>query len=226
MVASYELYDDEAWDRGEAIFEAMKDTFWNQGLYHEIARFVTRHRKGGSPVKFFPPRRGGFNFHYRIQYSDGRSAIIRFPLPGYFQMAEEKLLAEVAAMRYIADNTTIPVPFILHYGMADESPGRLGPFIIMEYIENAGDMTDVLRTSGRPLGEKPVLDPVIDETKLEYVYGQIADMMLQLAKCNFSQIGCLGMRNGSNYGDPEITCRPLSFNIVAARYSGRRFRSW
>ncbi|KAG9250826.1 phosphotransferase family protein [Emericellopsis atlantica] len=209
MGPSYELYDDEAWDRGEAIF--------NEDLYYEIARFVTKHRTGGSPMKFLPPRMGGFNFHYRIQYSDGRSAIIRFPLPGFFQMAEEKLCAEVAAMRYIADNTTIPVPFVLHYGMAHESPGALGPFIIMEYMDNFGDVIDMLKAPDRPFGEKPVLDPDMEEEKLEYMYSQIADIMLQLAKCDFSQIGCLGMRNHNDETDnvdPEVTCRPMSFNIA------------
>ncbi|KAM4065466.1 phosphotransferase enzyme family protein [Hirsutella rhossiliensis] len=219
MVVSYELYDDEAWDHGEAIFEAMRETLFNEDLYYEIARFVTKHRGGGSPMKFFPPRMGGFNFHYRIQYSDDSSVIIRFPLPGYFQMAEEKLLAEVAAMRYIAHHTTIPVPFILHFGKADESPGKLGPFLIMEYIENSGDIIDVLRAPEYAPGEKPVLDPGIDEAKLEHMYSQIADIMLQLSKCNFSQIGCLRMRNGDDEdgggGDePAITCRPLSFNMA------------
>ncbi|UNI16483.1 hypothetical protein JDV02_002914 [Purpureocillium takamizusanense] len=218
MVASYELYDDSAWDRGEAIFDAMRDTIFNEDLYHEIARFVTKHRKGGSPMKFFPPRLGGFNFHYRIQYSDGFSAIIRFPLPGYFRMAEEKLLAEVAAIRYIADHTTIPVPFVLHYGMTEDSPGKLGPFLIMEYIENSGDVTDVLRRPDQACGEKPVLDPDVDEAKLEYVYSQIADIMLQLSACNFSKIGCLGLRshdsNDGNDGDPDVSCRPLSFNMA------------
>jgi hypothetical protein len=58
--------------------------------------------------------------------------MIRFLQPVYFEYAEEKLLAEVAAMRYISENTTIPIPFVLHYGMKEESPGGLGPFIMME----------------------------------------------------------------------------------------------
>ncbi|KAG8414391.1 hypothetical protein J3459_014778 [Metarhizium acridum] len=214
-MVSYELYDDGAWDRGEAIFQALRDTLYNEDLYHEIATFVTKHRKGGSPVKCFSPKIGGFNFHYRIQYSDGRSAIIRFPMPGYFRMAEEKLLGEVAAMRYIADNTTIPVPSVLHYGMTDESPRRLGPFLIMEYIENSGDVAGVLRAPGHTHGEKPALDPVIDDAKIDYVYSQIADIMLQLAKCDFSRIGCLGMRSCNGHdGNPEVTYRPLSLNMT------------
>ncbi|KAJ6440186.1 phosphotransferase family protein [Purpureocillium lavendulum] len=213
MVVSYELYDDEAWDRGEAVFDAMRDALFNEELYHEIAAFVTKHRKGGRPMKFFPPKCGAFNFHYRIQYSDGKSAIIRFPLPGYFNVAEEKVLAEVATMRYIADHTTIPVPFILHYGMTDESPRGLGPFIVMEYIDHSGDVTDVLCTPGRASEEKPVLDPAIDEAKLEYMCEQIADIMIQLATCNFSTIGCLGMRDCDDNSEPDVASRPLSFNI-------------
>ena len=226
MSASYELYDDETWDRGEAIFDSMRDVFFNENLYYEITRFVTKHRKGGSPMKFFPPRRGGFNFHYRIQYSDSLSTIIRFPLPGYFRMAKEKALAEVAAIRYIANHTAIPVPFILHYGITEESPRKLGPFIIMEYIEHSGDMIDMLRTPDQAPGEKPVLDPGIEETKLECIYGQIADIMLQLAAYNFSKIGCLGLRshddkdNDDNDSEPDIICRPLSYNMAQLGEAG------
>ena len=118
------------------------------------------------------------------------------------QPSGEQMSIYDAAMRYIADHTTIPVPFVLHYGMTDESPGRLGPFIIMEYIDNAGDMVDVLRAAGHTPGEKPVLDPDIDEEKLEHIYGQIADIMLQLASCDFSRIGSLGTR--SRDGDDII----------------------
>lgn len=83
MVVSYELYDDVAWDRGDAMFDSIKDKIFNEDLYHEISKFVTKHRKGGSPMTF-PPQRGGFNFYYRIQYSDMQSVIIHFPLPGLF----------------------------------------------------------------------------------------------------------------------------------------------
>ncbi|CAM1501722.1 Fc.00g037060.m01.CDS01 [Cosmosporella sp. VM-42] len=53
-----------------------------------------------------------------------------------------------------------------------------GPFIIMEYDNNSGDIMEVLRKSGQLRGEIAVLDPNIDETKLEYVYDQIADVVL------------------------------------------------
>lgn len=81
---------------------------------------------------FLPGKEVSTSINYRIQYSDDKSAIIRFPLPGFFRFAEEKLLAEVAAIRYFAKNTTIPVPLSIHHGMTEDSLWKLGPFIIME----------------------------------------------------------------------------------------------
>ncbi|KIH93607.1 hypothetical protein SPBR_09178 [Sporothrix brasiliensis 5110] len=39
-------------------------------------------------------------------------------------------------MRYVAAKTSIPVPHVYHYGIADENPVGLGPFIIMDYIDH------------------------------------------------------------------------------------------
>jgi hypothetical protein len=40
---------------GDGMFETMKDKLYDEGLYYEIAKFVTRHRQGGNPMKFSPP---------------------------------------------------------------------------------------------------------------------------------------------------------------------------
>lgn len=215
MAPSYELYDDEAWERGEAIFDSMKGKLYSKALYNEIARFVDKYRKGGKPKKFYPPTRGGFNFHYRIDYQKGPSIIIRFPIPGFFKMDEEKVRGEAAAMKYIAKNTTIPVPAVLHHGTAEESPGGIGPFIIMEYIEHVDNLANVLEKQGQPDEDESGLDPNIDEEKLEFVYGQIADILLQLLDCEFSKIGCLGTVDfGDNPCRLGVASRPLSFNLA------------
>lgn len=39
------------------------------------------------------------------------------------------------AVRFLIDQTSIPVPFILHLG-TKESPLKLSPFIMMNYIEH------------------------------------------------------------------------------------------
>lgn len=72
-------------------------------------------------------------------------------------------------MRYVAANTTIPVPRIYHYGSAAENPTGLGPFIIMDYIEHHQNMSRALQDPKRPVDDRPVLDPDIDQEKLEFL---------------------------------------------------------
>lgn len=45
---------------------------------------------------------------FGMTYEDGGSSLIRFPKPGATMFPEEKARNEVAAMRYIQDNTSIP----------------------------------------------------------------------------------------------------------------------
>lgn len=71
-----------------------------------------------TPAEDRTPQKGRFNVDYRVKFSDGGSAIIHFPISAYFRFGEEKLSAEVAVMRYLADLTSIPVPFIFYHGMA------------------------------------------------------------------------------------------------------------
>lgn len=62
-------------------------------------------------------------------------------------------------MRYVAANTTIPVPKIYHWGTAEENPLGLGPFMIMEYIEHDKTLSHAL--NARTLGptDSHSLDP-------------------------------------------------------------------
>lgn len=76
---------------------------------------------------------------------------------------EEKVRTEVAAIRFIADHTSIPIILVLHVGTARESPGDLGPFIIMEYVEHHHKLSDALNMPGRSKEERALLDPDIDE---------------------------------------------------------------
>ncbi|KAK2608995.1 hypothetical protein QQS21_002475 [Conoideocrella luteorostrata] len=86
------------------------------------------------------PKAGAFNINFRMKFQDGGSAVIRFPKPGCPMFPEEKIQNEVAAIKFIQDNTSIPVTFILHWGTREESPLGLGPFIIMEYINHETDV--------------------------------------------------------------------------------------
>lgn len=48
-------------------------------------------------------------------------------------------------MRHVAANTTIPVPKIYYHDTGAENPAGLGRFIIMDYIEHEGTMSDALK---------------------------------------------------------------------------------
>ncbi|KAA6415577.1 MAG: phosphotransferase family [Lasallia pustulata] len=136
--------------------------------YLAIGRPIAKHRDG-TPTELCAPVRGAFNVCLRLKYADGGSAMIRFPCPGVVMFLEEKICYEVTVMRFLERNTTIPIPHVYYYGTTDESPGRLGPFIIMEYIEHAHDLADTLNKPGLKSEDRPILDPQISSERLEYV---------------------------------------------------------
>ena len=114
-------------------------------------------------------------------------------------------------MQYVAANTTIPVPRIYHYGIAAENPTGLGPFIIMDYIEHHQNMSRALLDPKRSIDDRPVLDPNIAPEKLEFLYSQMANILLQLSSLNFPRIGSLGQ---AQEGDSvSVERRPLTVNM-------------
>ncbi|KAF4267170.1 hypothetical protein CNMCM8812_002389 [Aspergillus fumigatus] len=127
------------------------------------------------------------NVSFRMKFEDGGSPIIRFPKPGATMFPKEKLRNEVAII----------------------SPLGLGPFIIMEYIDHVMDLSDVLNTPGVAIKDRPILDPNIDEAKLELLYGQFADILLQLSTLRLPRIGSLAQIDDFTW---EVARRPLSYN--------------
>lgn len=84
-------------------------------------------------------------------------------------------------MRYIYDQTSIPISFVHHWGTMKESPLELSPFIIMDYIDHDTNMYDALNTPRCPKEDRGALDQDISETKLEALYREIARILLQLS---------------------------------------------
>ncbi|KAL7919503.1 phosphotransferase family protein [Trichoderma austrokoningii] len=212
MAPSFEEFDDDAWDYGDELFQAWMEKLQDEDLYYDIVAKIKEHQMGGDVVKAYAPQKGSFNVYYRVRFHMDE-AMIRFPIPAYFKDAEEKLTAEFAAMRYMSKHATIPLPFVYHHGTKEESPRELGPFLVMEWVENSGDCVDVVNTPGLAVEDVPVLDPNVDEHKLEDLYGQLADVLLQLSKCKFPLIGSLGFRDGQDDSEPEVLQRPLSLNL-------------
>jgi hypothetical protein len=129
---------------------------------------------------------------------------------GIVQFPEEKVRYEAATMRYVAAHTTIPVPFVYHYGTAAENPTGLGPFIIMEHIDHDQTLSHALNDPRREIGENHRLDSDISDEKLEFLYRQMANIVLQLSTLTFPRIGSLV--EGYN-GVVSVEGRPLIQNM-------------
>lgn len=79
----------------------------------------------------------------------------------------------------------------------------------MEYIDHVMDLGDVLNTPGFTIKDRPILNPDVDNAKLELLYGQFADVLLQLSTLRLPRIGSLVQIDDFTW---EATQRPLSYN--------------
>lgn len=203
-------YDGAAWERSDNIFDDFKKKVISHDVLLAVTNFMASYRDGVRPVdRARIADLGAFNLCFRMVFEDGFSSLLRFPCPGRVMFPEEKVRNEVAVMTFLKQDTHIPVPKIIHHGMREESPAGLGPFILMEYVAHASNLATQIRAPGYHRGDRPFLDPDIEEEKLEFFYGQIADILLELSKPSFDKIGSLA-RDASGW---NITNRPLTMNM-------------
>lgn len=205
-------YDDVAWEQSDKVFNHFKrKEVTKPHVLLAVTNFMARYRPESRPVDHARIEGvGAFNLCFRMIFEGGFSSLLRFPGPGRVMFPEEKVRNEVAVITFLKQNTKIPVPTVIHNGMGDESPAGLGPFILMEYVEHACHLTAQLRAPGYKRGELPFLNPDIEEEKLEFFYGQVADILLKLSKPSFEKIGSLARDTN---GDWSINHRPWTMNM-------------
>ncbi|KAL1890460.1 hypothetical protein Sste5346_008289 [Sporothrix stenoceras] len=203
--------DDLVWERLDERIDLWLTTVKTSDIYHAAARFILQHRPGEGDL-MHTVLKGGYNIAFRLQYKDGTSVIMRIPIKDAVPYPDEKVRYEVATMRYIKANTTIPVPYIYHYGMAADNPLGLGPFIIMEYVDYHQNLSRALMDPTRPPGKRPILDPYVDENRLEHIYDQVADILVQLDLLKFPRIGSL--LQDESTGQIDVKGRPLLANMI------------
>lgn len=173
----------------------------------DVMQFVASRLGWSHDAEYVGVKKGSFNASFVVRnVEDGSKALIRFPFPGqvYTPWLDEKVTNEVMVLSYIRTHTTIPVPRVLAWGLADVSPSQLGPFIIMDFVEGTS-LDTLLRDPKVPQEDRSVLDPDIDERKLALVYDQIAGFMLQLSRIPFSRIGAIG--------ETAVSARPLTYDM-------------
>ncbi|KAI1822490.1 phosphotransferase family protein [Xylaria intraflava] len=200
--------DDVAWEQNDKETDAWVQSLRGSALHYSIAELINKHRPGKA-VELHKPIKGGYNIFYRLEYKDGSSAGMRIPIKGSVRFPEEKTRYEVAIMRCIAAKTTIPVPKIYHFGTAAENPTGLGPFIIMEYIEHERTMFEAMADPADQ-NYRRALDPDISEQKLEFLYRQMANILLQLSTVTFPRIGSVVEDEDGQF---SVSGRPLIPNM-------------
>ncbi|KAE8351353.1 phosphotransferase family protein [Aspergillus coremiiformis] len=184
-------FDDTAWEKSEEIADAWLEKLHDRHVYVVIKDFILTYRDGKP-----------------IEVKDSSSVILRIPIPGLSRFPEEKVRNEVATMKYLREHTTIPVPTIFHWGSRAESPLELGPFILMEFIEHATTLANVLKIPGKDKDARPILNPKLDVEHLKNLYQQIADALLQLSRQSFPTIGSILINKDGK--DFDVCARPLS----------------
>ena len=199
----------------DEIAEKTGDDQWEEwkkqvlGARDEIAAFVARRRPGGEAKEVIDWFEGSFNFCLQVTFNDGGpDAIIRFPGPGHTTFREEKITNEVQIIKFLQEQTTIPVPRLISWGLIEDSPQHFGPFTISDFVEGV-HLSDILKD---PTDQKRLyLNPKIDKPTLDIVFDQIADIILQLFQFNFPRIGAISKDSASNTW--SVTGRPLTYSI-------------
>ncbi|KAH7029775.1 phosphotransferase [Microdochium trichocladiopsis] len=162
----------------------------------------------GLPATLIPPLiPGSYNVHYRIrQEGTSPDLLVRLPRPAALVFPEHKTLHEAAAASLVASCTQLPIPRQLCY--AQESP--VGPFIIMEWVENKGTISRRLaRPDEDPLAAH-VLDPDVTSETLAALWLKVAHCLLEISHIALPKIGSL---LETSHGVYEVADRPISHNM-------------
>lgn len=150
---------------------------------------------------------GAFNVCFRVTY-DNMSAVVRFTSNGRVIFLKEKLRDEVEIMRYLAENTSVPVPMVFGFGQCERAP-----YIVMAFVP--GDtLKDLIQD---PQSKELALNPQLDPADLRKAYQAMANILLELSKPEFPVIGAVSRDSAGTW---TVSKRPLSFNMNnLARYS-------
>jgi hypothetical protein len=180
---------------------------------HEIVSFVDNRLGWNEAGVFLDYFKGSFNLSIAVRNSEtNERVLIRFPFPGkvYEPWREKKVKNEVMIINYLSEYTSIPVPRVYHWGFTEESPQQLGPFMIEEFMEGE-NLGDILKKPTGNEADPAILDPDIDEAKLNIVYEQVAGFMLELSRLEFPRIGAISKDVVS--GEWTVAEPPLTYDM-------------
>ncbi|EXM12654.1 hypothetical protein FoTM2_013681 [Fusarium oxysporum f. sp. vasinfectum] len=137
--------------------------------------------------------RGSFNICFFVRFDgDDMIWVVRIPLKPVVHNVWDKVQSEVATMRYLERNTTIPIPHVHAYGEGAElikGDSTTQAFLICDYI------------SGQSLDIR-ILAKATREQR-EQFYADLINILVQLHELEFPAAGSL-MPNPENESEPVV----------------------
>jgi aminoglycoside phosphotransferase (APT) family kinase protein len=194
-------FDHLAEERQDRNFELWLHAFLQREPEQLAMHLAKKHRKGKTLAACLW-KNGAFNVCYRVKYEDSTNVIVRFAALGRAVFRQEKTDNEVTVLRYLRQHTQVPVPEVYGSGTC-----WAGPYIVMAFVEGdllSNVLKDPLKKEGRP-----VLNPRISDRALKIAYREMAYLVLELSKPQFSCIGAL-VQEGKDF---VVGRRPLTLNM-------------
>ncbi|KAM0429770.1 hypothetical protein ACHAPT_006376 [Fusarium lateritium] len=207
MYDGQEELDNLVWDKNDEDSDEAQKQLRLKTTCRKVEKLVEE--KFGKPTTLISPLIfGGFNILYRIRLEGiSPDVMVRLPCPSLVQFPAEKTFQEAATAALIAERTQLPIPRQLFYG----EDSMVGPFVIMERVENCGSVSARLNRPSEDSSTPHVLDPDIPETTLEVIWGRVASCLLRLSRISFPRIGSLLETNDGTF---EVADRPITHNMT------------
>ncbi|PYH70895.1 phosphotransferase family protein [Aspergillus vadensis CBS 113365] len=158
------------------------------------SRVATQNRRGTAWVADVSQfTTGAYNICCIVTFEDGFRALVRFPILGRSRFRTEKSRNEASVMKFLSQNTALPVPCILGMGR-----WGCGPYLVITFTEGML----LSNRLGDPTIQSPSLNPNVSDSDIQII--------LELSKPIFSSIGAL--EEGSQMW--KVAQRPLTLNMT------------
>ncbi|KAF3891413.1 APH domain-containing protein [Trichophyton interdigitale] len=195
-------FDHVAEDRLDIVFAQWVKQLLSKSPEHLAMKLAASHvgRRAKQACQW---KTGAFNVCYRVQFHDDTpEVIVRFSSLGRSIFRAEKVANEVVVLRYLRKYTSIPVPEVYGSGKT-----WTGPYIVLTYVHGT-PLASILKD---PKAEgRPILNSNISQRGLRRAYQEMAQLLLELSKPEFTRIGALVERPG---GEFTVSRRPFTFNM-------------
>lgn len=169
---------------------------WASHLARADIQKLASSYKDGQPCTIGQRLRGSYNLGFPVHFEDGTKWFIRFPIPGFLLCLKEKFLSEIATMKLVGAETNVKIPALIAWATEGDHPTGYA-FMITEFLE------------GKALGYWKIAE--LPPDKKEFVYHQLAQILLSLSDLRFEKIGSWTLE-----GEDEalvLKNRPLTHQI-------------